>query len=157
MQLDLTQITTRLMKSGIQFIKNWFDIDLIELKIEVSDGISLFSNRVYISHETLPDMISDLNVLRDHIHGGLLDIRLGEFGPEYANGAFHARFHFQQLGKLYITCRQQSRFEKFPLREVANEATIHLKTEPVLLDNFIVGLKALSNGNSEEAYLESVE
>ncbi len=144
------------MLSGIHIIKVWFDIDLIELKVEVSDGISLFSNQVYVSHEGLASVISDLKVFRDHVRGGLLDIQFGEFGPEYANGAFHARLHFQQTGKCYITCKQQSKFEDFSVRPVANEAIIHLKTEPILLDNFIVNLKALSNGNSETAYLESV-
>ena len=144
------------MQLGIRIVKVWFDNDLTELKIEVSEGTSLFSNRVYVQPGTLADVISDLNVFRKHIHGGILDIRLGEFGPEYANGAFHARFHFQELGKLYITCKQQSKFEDFPLRLVANEATIHLKTEPVLLDNFIADLKVLNIGNSEEAYLEAI-
>lgn len=61
------------------------------------------------------------------------------------------RFHFQQLGKLYITCKQQSKFADFPLRLVADEATIYLQTEPVLLDN----LKS-HMGNCAEAYLEAI-
>ena len=36
------------------------------------------------------------------------------------------------------------------------EATIHLKTEPALLDNFVVELKALNNGNREDAYLKAM-
>ena len=144
------------MKLGIRLITIWVDIDLIELKVEVSNGISLFFNQVYVQHEALTYMIADLKVFRNQIKGGLLDVRLGEFGPEYANGAFHGRFHFQGLGKLYIICKQQTKFENFPLRLVANKATIHLKTEPVLLDNFIVGLEALSRRNSQEAYLEAV-
>lgn len=101
-------------------------------------------------------VVSDLKVFRTQVHGGILDVCLGSFGPEYSGGAFDARFHFQKLGQLYITCRQQSQFTDFPLRLVADEATIHLKTEPVLLDYFIVGLTALYMGNPAEAYLEAI-
>lgn len=149
-------MTDTLMNLGIRICKVWFDVDLLELKIEVSNGISLFSNQVYVQHETLKTVISDLNVFKTQVYGGILDVCLGAFGPEYAGGAFDARFHFQKLGQLYITVRQQSQFADFPLRLVADEATIHLKTEPVLLDHFIVGLTALYMENSAEAYLEAI-
>jgi len=47
------------MKLGICLITIWGDIDLIELKVEVSNGISLFSNQVYVQHEALTYMISE--------------------------------------------------------------------------------------------------
>lgn len=144
------------MKSGIYIVKAWSDRHLIELKIVVSNGNSHFTNYLYISHERLPEVIADLNIFREQIHGGLLDLRLGEFGSEYAGGAFHARLQFHELGKIYITCRQQSGFEGFPRKLTANEATMHVITEPVLLDNFLMELQLLNNGNSEAAYLESV-
>lgn len=105
-------------------------------------------------HEVLTTVISDLNVCRTQIHEGVFDVCLRGFGSEYAGGAFYARFHFQQLEKLYITCKQQSKFADFPLRLVADEVTIHLQPEPVLLDN----LKA-HMGNCAEAwkpYFESL-
>ena len=149
-------MTDKLLHSGIRWIIVWSDPDLIGLKIKVSDGDSLFVNHLYVVHDVLFDVILDLTVGRTHIHGGLLDVRFGEFGPEYANGAFLSRFHVQKLGKIDITCRQQSKVEDFSLILVVNEAKIHLATEPVLLDNFIVDLKALQKGNSGEAYLEGV-
>src|SRR4051812_5113878 len=115
---------------------------MTELKINVSDGASLFSNQVYVGYFDIADAVTKLHTFKDHIHGGLLDLRFGEFGPEYASGAFHARFHFPRPGKLYITCKQQSAFEDFSGKNVANEATLHLRTEPVLLDNFLEQLKA---------------
>ena len=144
------------MKSGIHFTKVWFDDDMIELKIDVSDGISSFSNRVYVGYSTLTDVVAELEVFKDHVHGGLLDIRFGEFGPEYASGAFHARLHFPKPGRLYITSKQQSEFGEFSVTKVASEATLYLKTEPVLLDNFIGELRRLDAKKCEEAHLEAI-
>ena len=136
--------------------KVWFDDDVIELKIDVSDGISSFSNRVYVGYSALADAVAQLDAFKDHIHGGLLDIRFGEFGLEYAKGAFHARLHFAKPGRLYISSRQQSDFGEFSVAKVASEATLYLKTEPALLDNFIDEIKRLNAKKSEEAYLEAI-
>jgi hypothetical protein len=144
------------MKRGIHITKVWSDDDVVELRIDVSDGTSLFSNRVYVSHSGCTDAISRLCTFKDHVHGGLFDMRFGEFGPEYANGAFHARFHFPKPGKLYITCRQESEFEDFSTRKVASKSTLYLKTEPVLLDNFIAELRAFDAKRREDAYLETI-
>jgi hypothetical protein len=144
------------MQLGIHMTKVWFDDDMIELKIAVSDGTSLFSNKVYVSYQAMDNMVSNLNAFREQIHGGLLDIRLGEFGPEYARGAFHARLHFPRPGKLYITCKMESEFEEFSIKKVASEATLYLKTEPVLLDNFISELKSLNAKKRDDAHLEAI-
>jgi hypothetical protein len=144
------------MKPGIHFTKVWFDADVVELKIDVSDGVSSFSNRVYVGYSALTDVIAELGVFKDHVHGGLLDIRFGEFGPEYASGAFHARLHFPKPGRLYITSKQQSEFGEFSVTKVASEATLYLKTEPALLDNFIGELRSLEAKKREEAHLESI-
>ena len=129
---------------------------MMELRIEVSDGASLFCNQVYVGYADFSDAVSQLDTFKDHIHGGLLDMRFGEFGPEYASGAFHARFHFPQPGKLYITSKQQSGFEDFGRKNVASEATLYLKTEPVLLDNFLEQLKALNSKKRDDAFLETI-
>jgi hypothetical protein len=143
-------------KPGIQFTKIWFDADMIELKIDVSDGISSFSNMVYVGYSAFSDVVAKLDVFKEHIHGGLLDIRFGEFGPEYASGAFHARLHFSRPGRLYIISKQQSEFGEFSVTKVASEATLYLKTEPALFDNFISQLKSLDAKKREEAHLETI-
>jgi hypothetical protein len=107
-----------------------------------------------VSHFT--EAVSQLDAFKDHIHGGLFDMRFGEFGPEYASGAFHARFHFHNPGELCITCNQQSEFEDFGRKNVADEATLHLRTEPVLLDNFLAQLKALDAKTRDDAHLETI-
>lgn len=83
------------------------------------------------------------------------EISYSEFGPEYANGAFQARLHFNVPGRLFISTHQQSDFEEFSKTQVASEARMYLKTEPILLDNFISELKALNSGASNEATLVS--
>ena len=144
------------MKREIRIEKIWSDVDMVELQVEVSDGTSLFSNRVYVGHSVFSDAISDLNAFRDHVHGGLLDVRFGGFGCEYAHGAFHARFHFPSPGRLYITCVQESDFEEFGRKTVASSATMYLKSEPGLLDNFVAELRAMASGARDEAHLEAI-
>jgi hypothetical protein len=143
------------MKLGIYLKKIWFDDDVVELKIDSSDGNSLFSNKVYVGHQEIDDLIAGLNIFRDHVHGGIYNIRFGEFGPEYANGAFHARLHFQKPGIIYVTINAQSDFEEFGIKSVASEATLYFTTEPILLDNFIAELRALKAGSRDEAKLEA--
>ena len=143
------------MNSRITLRKIWNDDDVIELTVEVSDGKSMFANTVYVTTNAIQELIKNLTVFREHIYGGLYDIRFGEFGPEYANGAFQARLHFNVPGRLFISTHQQSDFEEFAKTQVASEAKMYLKTEPILLDNFISELKALNSGANNEATLVS--
>lgn len=145
------------MKPEIKMQKIWFDDDMIELRIEVSDGCSLFSTKVYVGHETLASAVTALAKFKDQVHGGLYDILFGEFGPEYASGAFSARLHFARPGKLYVTCKMESPFADFALNKVASQATLYLRTEPVLLDNFIAELKALDAKKRDDATLEAIQ
>ena len=46
------------MRPGIHMTKVWFDDDMVELKIDVSDGTSLFSNLVYVGYPDLTKAIS---------------------------------------------------------------------------------------------------
>ena len=144
------------MSAGINFGRPRFDDDLVLLKIESSDGESVFCNEVYVGHQDLDNLIAGLSTFRNHVHGGLFDIVLGSFGPEFAGGAFHARLHFQSPGRLLVTVRGQSGFRDFGIKTVASEATLYLSTEPVLLDNFIAELCALKTGKRDNANLPAV-
>jgi len=151
------------MKPGIYLKEIWSDDDIVELKIESFDGKSLFSANMYIGRQglmyggqqSLKDLIDTLTVFKDQVNGGICDIQMGAFGPEYANGAFHARLHFHHHSKIHITVEAESGFEDFGTKNVAGRATLYLITEPVLLDNFIVELKMLSSGSRDEAKLEA--
>jgi hypothetical protein len=142
------------MKSGIKFENIWHDEDMYELRISSSDGISTFVHDVYVGYGTFDETISGLDIFKNQIHGGIYDLEFGSFGPEYASGAFHARLQFQDKGKIYISIKSQSEFEDFGKKNIASEATLYLVTEPSMLDNFIVSLKTLNNGNADSANLE---
>ncbi len=47
----------------------------------MSDGRSSFSNQVYVGHAALEGAGSSLHVFKDNVHGGLFDLRFGDFGP----------------------------------------------------------------------------
>ena len=144
------------MKPNVHMTKVWFDDDMVELKIDVSDGTSIFSTKVYVGYDPLDQVVRGLDVFKTRIHGGLFDLRFGEFGPEWGSGAFHARFHFAKPGRLFITCKLQSDFANFGEKNVASEATLYLQTEPVLLDNFVAELKSLNAKKTDEAQLEAI-
>jgi hypothetical protein len=144
------------MKPGISFTKIWSDDDAVELRIQVSDAQSVFVNEVYVGHQELADLVVNLNRFKTHVHGGIHDIAFGSFGPEYANGAFHARLHFQDRGIVFVAVRSQCSFEEFGKKNVASEATLHVKTEPALLDNFVEEIKGMCEGERDEAALEGI-
>ena len=112
------------MKAGISFKKVWFDDDLVELEITTSDGVSRFGAKVYAGHQALGELIADLDRFKSQVHGGIYDIRLGAFGPEYASGAFQARLHFYQpgRGRLFITVNAESDWRDFTMTKVASQA-----------------------------------
>lgn len=145
------------MKPSIKFTKNWADDDMLELRVEVCDGRSLFVNQIYVGHKLLADTVLGLHRFKDHIYGGLFNLRFGEFGPEYASGALDVRMHFRKQGKLHLRVMAQSEFTRFEDRELSSDATLHLISEPALLDNFILGLRTLSEGGTEHAELEAID
>lgn len=144
------------MKPGIHFSKVRSDDDAVELEIRVSNGMSTFSNRVHSGHAALVEAASSLRDFKSQVHGGLFDLRLGEFGPEYAGGAFHARFHFAVPGRLFVSCEQESEFVEFGKKIAADRASMYLHSEPGALDRFIAELGAVAEGAREEAYLEAI-
>ncbi len=130
---------------------------MVELRIDVCDGTSAFSNKVYVGHQNLRDVVDELNRFKDQIYGGLYDLRFGEFGPEYASGALHARLHFHDRGKLLVSVNMQSEYSDFGKKNVASEANLYLISEPSLLDSFIQSLRAVSDGNRIDAELAAVD
>jgi hypothetical protein len=147
---------TSALKPHIQIKKDWFDNDIIRLIVEICDGTSLFSNWVWIGSHGIEELVRDLNVFKNQIHGGIYDINFGNFGPEFAGGGFQARLHFYPPGKgqVYISTYQQSDYADFKKSEVASEARMYLKTEPGLLNRFIAELGSLNAGNSQDANME---
>jgi hypothetical protein len=133
--------------------KVWADEDMVELEVLISDGRSRFFTKVYVGHKAFESVIAELEILKNQIHGGIYDLRFGEFGSEYATGAFQARLHFYPSGRgqLCITASAESEWYPFAKTEVASRATLYLKSEPGMLDYFIRELKRVQSGSSEVA------
>ena len=144
------------MKPKITFENIWHDEDMYEFRISSSDGASLFVHNVYVCFATFDEIITALDIFKNQVYGGIYDLKFGSFGPEYANGAFHARLHFQGNSKIYITVIAQSEYVDFGKYTVASEAKLYLVAEAAQLDNFIINLKSLNNGNCHIAHLECV-
>jgi hypothetical protein len=143
---------------GVFFENILLDDEFFEVRITVDDGCSRFRNSVYVSYDELKKLIKDLSVFKDQVYGGLYDLKLGEFGQEYANGAFSARLHFciSKHGKLFISIRMQSYFFDFGIKTVSNEVTLHVISEPVLLDSFVSQFKNLTTEIGNTALLECI-
>ena len=144
------------MKPGIRFVREWSDEHAVELRVEICDGTSLFVNRVYAGHDQLGNAVAGLRAFASRIDGSMFDLRFGEFGPEYASGAFDARLQFRTHGRILVRVRAQSEFDVFEDEKLASEATFNLMSEPALLDNFIRGFLSLSDGTGLEAELDAI-
>ena len=131
------------MNPGICFEKVWEDNDMSEVRIIACDGKSSFQIDVYVAHDDFPRKIKEIKIFKEQIYGGIYDLEFGSFGPEYARGAFFARFHFAQEihGKINISIKMESEFFPFGKRTVASKGVLFLRTEPVLIDQFTEELK----------------
>ena len=106
------------MDPYISVTRGWSDDDVIELAFEVCDGASRFVNNVYVDLGWSEQQATALTAFGQQVHGGIYDIRAGERGPEYAEGAFEARFHYYKPTLLYVSTFQQSRHFDFKGRLV---------------------------------------
>ena len=143
----------RLSSPGIVLTQIWSDDDTVELRAEASDGTSAFTCQTYVGHQRLADDARSLDAFRHHVHGSVLDLCFGAFGPEFAGGAFHARLHFAKPGRLFVSVHQQSGFAPFALGDRASEARLHFTSEPDQLDRFVSDLRGLSEGRVDSATL----
>jgi len=142
---------------GSRFGRQWIDEDMVELEVEICDGSSVFKNRIYVGHKQLRDAVAGLHTFKEHVYGGIFNLRFGEFGPEYASGAFDARLQFRRRGKIWLRVSAQSQFERFDEKDFAGEATLYLVSEPALLDQFVHDFRAMSLGESEQAALQAID
>ncbi|WP_141837804.1 hypothetical protein [Herbaspirillum sp. SJZ107] len=129
---------------------------MLELKVAVCDGHSLFTTDIYVGHKQFADTVSGLDRFKEQIRGGLFNLRFGKFGPEYSSGALDVRMHFRTRAKLLLRVSAECGFSRFEDQELASKATLHLVSEPGLLDNFVLELGMLSKGSVDHAELEAV-
>ncbi len=140
----------------IAISRTWSDDDVLRLTFHVCDGSSHFVNDAFASLDWGSSAAAALRTFGSHVHGGLFNLEAGSGGPEYASGAFRARFHFFKPTDLLISTAQQGDYIPFKTYEVATEAKMFLRTEPGLLDRFITALPTLDRNDGAEAVLECV-
>jgi hypothetical protein len=141
------------MDSHITISHGRADDDIAELTFEVSDGRSQFVNSAYAGLDWLKNEAVALATFSRQVHGGLYDLKAGEIGPEYANGAFLARFHYHKPTALYISTCQQTEYFDFKGTQAAAEARLFLRTEPGLLDEFVGALQRMHADKGSTAVL----
>jgi hypothetical protein len=144
------------MLPRIAITRTWSDNDVAQLTFEVCDGLSVFTNEAYASLDWGAVAAAALQTFGRQIHGGLFNLAAGEGGPEYASGSFRARFHYHKPSQLLISTIQQGDFFSFKGSRVAPTATMFLRTEPSLLDQFIAALLALDASDGGQAVLQCV-
>ena len=83
----------------------WSDDDVAQLSFEVCDRVSTFTSEAHVTLEWGATAASALRILVGQIHGGLFTLEAGDGGPEYASGAFRARFHYYKPTHLLISAR----------------------------------------------------
>ncbi|MCB9092975.1 MAG: hypothetical protein H6620_10495 [Halobacteriovoraceae bacterium] len=143
--------------AGIKIEKKWSDEHVIQFEVSVSDGYSIFRNKVYVGNDRIIEIVNDLNDFREQVYGGLYDLNIGGFGREYAQGALSIRFHFKTPGRLYIKVKAESEFDRFHSEEIASKVFLFFTAEISSLDNFVKELTSLSNGNRELACLHGID
>lgn len=147
------------MQPGIYLKKIWSDEDVVELQVEVSDGSNLFVLETYLGHEDMKDIVSDLRRFEAGGRSGLYDLKLGQLGPEFAGGALSARMNKKENEpyRIFITTKCQSQFIDFADHNVAPEATIYLRSAPLLLRGFIDELLEVAEHKRDTAYLQATD
>ena len=142
------------MLPRISVKRTWSDVDVVRLSLEVCDGTSRVIVEAYADLDWGTASARSLKAFSYQIHGGIFDLEAGKDGPEYAGGAFRARFHWFQPRALLISTMQQGNFFEFKGARVSKEAKMFLRTELGLLDQFVAALPALDRCDGEEAVLQ---
>ena len=140
----------------IRIATRWSDEDVLQFRCEVSDGACTFVNSAYASLDWYLESVAALENFVGQIYGGIYDLEAGTPGPEFADGAFLARFHWYSPSRLYISTRQESDHFEFKGAQVVSTAKLFLRTEPALLDRFISELRATGAGERQQATLECI-
>ena len=141
--------------TALRLSRVWRDNDMDELRVAVEGPDTGFAVTAYVGRTDFDNALKELRSFAKAIHGGLCDVRFGDFGTEYANGAVHFRFHWVE-GQIFLTCRLQTRFDKFGRKELADEALIHVRTEAALYDAFLAELRPFVERKRDEVALELV-
>lgn len=143
-------------RPGLTLTRVWSDESMLELRIDVCDGTSSFVNEVYAGFAGLEEDLVELQFLLGRPEAGAYELAFGDVGRTWSGGGFRARFRFAVPGRLLVSCEQTSAPVELGTTKVANSASIHLRSEPALLDRFVRELAAVAGGHRQTAFLEGV-
>jgi len=135
------------MQCGIEFERSPFSDDETELHITVGDGTAKFAVDMYASRQQLEQQYAGLSALLDRT-SGIYDAQFGRFGPEFAGGAAHFRFHLRQ-GLLFVTAQLQARHIEFGQFAVAPESKLYLRSDAESLGSFVHDFRELIDSKTE--------
>src|SRR5215212_6988839 len=107
------------MTSYLRVSTKWSDDDVLQLQIGVSDGDSTFVNSAYVALDWFAEVADALERFSRQVYGGLYDLTAGTRGPEFADGALVARFHWYKPTRLLISTWQEADYFSFKGTEVA--------------------------------------
>lgn len=84
------------------------------------------------------------------------DYQFGQFGSRYAGGAALLQFNYARAGEIVVTIDYESEYFLLAGQHLADRASLHFRTEPVLLDNFIDELLLLIDKKINVITLEGI-
>ena len=84
------------MDYGIRLTRRCQDGDLLELRIELADGVTRFASDVYVGRVQLAGVVAELAQFGGRMDGASYSFRFGEFGAEWAGGALDVRMQCRQ-------------------------------------------------------------
>lgn len=120
----------------------WADYDTtVEMEICVSvadtfcNGSAKFTNTIYTNVGQVTQMLDQLSGFFEQTDS-VLEIELGGFGRQFANGFTKFKLQKSPKGLICITVFQQSDFGPTANVTIANEAKVHLVCEPSAIDRF---------------------
>lgn len=137
------------MHARIEITRDWEDEEMFSLDVAICDGRSLFATHFYCPRRRFGAIVDTLRNFRE----GSCQLQFDDFPEDIEGACLRASLHAQRLGTILIAVRAQTFPFEFNGSEVANSATLHLATEPALLDDFVRGLDAIAEGFASSATL----
>ncbi|WP_143167379.1 hypothetical protein [Massilia sp. CF038] len=139
--------------SGIKFHRSSLTEDEFELFVTACDGLSTFAVEMYATPRQLITHVEGLARILA-MGGGIYDLQVGRFGPEFAGGAVQIRFHVRG-DVLFLGIHMQARHFEFGRFSVAPEGKLYVKAGLSALKHFVEEFRGLVDASRETATLTS--
>ncbi|MGO1069802.1 hypothetical protein [Lysobacter sp. CA199] len=141
------------MGKSIAFTKLRLQDGRLDLRIETCDERGVVSCEIHATDRELERFADDLHGFRNVSNQSACEFQLGTFEPESANGGIRIRIRFHAPGTLALTVSQRQAPQEPGGDRVHAAASMHVLSEPALLDDFISQWSGLVAGSRDEATL----